>query len=80
MARPFVKKLSLKPLNKRSTEVIRYLKTNSKNAFPIIGVGGIHTPQDALAKLEAGASLIQLYTGFVYEGPSIVKNILKKLL
>ena len=72
--------LSGKPLNKRSTEVIRYLKTKSKNAFPIIGVGGIHTPQDALDKLEAGASLIQLYTGFVYEGPSVVKNILKKLL
>ena len=72
--------LSGKPLNKRSTEVIRYLKTESKSAFPIIGVGGIHTPEDALEKFEAGASLIQLYTGFVYEGPSIVKNILKKLL
>tara|TARA_S200000501_G_scaffold213754_1_gene200752 strand:- start:2702 stop:3715 length:1014 start_codon:yes stop_codon:yes gene_type:complete len=72
--------LSGKPLNKRSTEVIRYLKTESKSAFPIIGVGGIHTPEDALEKFEAGASLIQLYTGFVYEGPSIVKNILKKLV
>ena len=72
--------LSGKPLKKRSTEVIRYLKTESNSAFPIIGVGGINTPEDALEKFEAGASLIQLYTGFVYEGPSIVKNILKKLL
>jgi dihydroorotate dehydrogenase len=51
----------------------------SKNAFPIIGVGGIHSAEDALEKLNAGASLVQLYTGFVYEGPSIVKRILKSL-
>jgi dihydroorotate dehydrogenase len=67
--------LSGKPLSKRSTEVIRYLKTKSGNAFPVIGVGGIHTPQDALEKLEAGADLIQVYTGFIYEGPGIVKRI-----
>ena len=72
--------LSGKPLKKRSTEVIRYLKTESNSSFPIIGVGGIHDPEDALEKFEAGASLIQLYTGFVYEGPSVVKNILRKLL
>lgn len=71
--------LSGKPLNHRSTEVIRYLVKMSKNAFPIIGVGGIHSAEDALEKLNAGASLVQLYTGFVYEGPSIVKRILKSL-
>ena len=71
--------LSGKPLTKRSTEVIRYLHTHSKGAFPIVGVGGIHTPSDAKEKLDAGASLIQLYTGFVYEGPASVYNINKKL-
>ena len=67
--------LSGKPLAQRSTEVIRFLAEKSGKAFPIIGVGGIHTPQDALEKLEAGADLIQLYTGFIYEGPSIVKKM-----
>lgn len=71
--------LSGRPLTKRSTEVIRYLATHSDHAFPIIGVGGIHTPEDAIEKLEAGASLIQLYTGFIYEGPSLIKNICKKI-
>lgn len=72
--------LSGKPLAKRSTEVIRFLSQNSNGAFPIIGVGGIHTPEDAIEKLEAGASLIQLYTGFIYEGPALVKAINKRLL
>ncbi len=72
--------LSGKPLTKRSTEVIRFLSEKSNKAFPIIGVGGIHTPEDAIEKLEAGASLIQLYTGFVYEGPALVKAINKKIL
>ena len=71
--------LSGKPLRNRSTEVIRFLDTKSKNSFPIIGVGGIHTPQDAIEKLEAGASLLQVYTGFVYEGPAMVKRILNRL-
>jgi dihydroorotate dehydrogenase len=71
--------LSGKPLQQRSTEVIRYLVKKSNNAFPIIGVGGIHSPEDALEKLNAGASLVQLYTGFVYEGPGLVKRILKSL-
>ena len=71
--------LSGKPLRNRSTDVIRFLNTNSKGSFPIIGVGGIHTPQDAIDKLEAGASLLQIYTGFVYEGPNMVKRILKAL-
>jgi len=72
--------LSGKPLEKRSTEVIRYLHQNSKGSFPIIGVGGIHSAEDALEKLKAGASLIQLYTGFIYEGPGLVKRINKALI
>ena len=72
--------LSGKPVTKKSTEVIRFLHKKSKNAFPIIGVGGIHSPKDAIEKLEAGASLVQLYTGFVYEGPGVVKKINKAIL
>lgn len=72
--------LSGKPLTQRSTEVIRFLVEKSNNVFPIIGVGGIHTPDDAIEKLNAGAALVQLYTGFVYEGPAAVKNINKVLL
>ncbi|AXT60627.1 quinone-dependent dihydroorotate dehydrogenase [Aquimarina sp. AD10] len=72
--------LSGKPLTSRSTEVIRFLSQKSNNAFPIIGVGGIHSAKDALEKLEAGASLIQLYTGFIYEGPKLIKDINKALL
>lgn len=72
--------LSGAPVTKRSTEVIRYLKTKSGNAFPVIGVGGIMTVQDALDKLDAGADLIQLYTGFIYEGPALVKRINKAIL
>ncbi len=67
--------LSGKPVTKRSTAVIKYLHAKSKGAFPIVGVGGIHTPEDAKEKLKAGASLVQLYTGFVYEGPAVVKRI-----
>jgi dihydroorotate dehydrogenase len=72
--------LSGKPLVQRSTEVIRYLHTKSGGAFPIIGVGGIHSEEDALEKLAAGASLIQLYTGFIYEGPALIKRINKAIL
>jgi len=72
--------VSGKPLTKRSTEVIRYLSDKSNRAFPIIGVGGIHSAADAIEKLDAGASLIQLYTGFIYEGPSLVSDICKGLL
>jgi len=72
--------LSGKPLSKRSTEVIRYLSTKSNGAFTIIGVGGIHSAEDAIEKIDAGASLIQIYTGFVYEGPGLVKRILKGIL
>lgn len=72
--------LSGKPLTKRSTEVIKYLSEKSNKSFPIIGVGGIHTPQDAIDKLKAGASLVQLYTGFIYEGPGLVKEINEAVL
>lgn len=72
--------LSGKPLTKRSTEVIRYLKQKSNNAFPVIGVGGIHSAQDAIEKIKAGADLIQLYTGFIYEGPGLIKQINKALI
>jgi len=67
--------LSGKPLTRRSTEVIRYLSEKSGGKFCIIGVGGIHSPEDALEKLNAGASLIQIYTGFIYEGPDLIKRI-----
>ena len=72
--------LSGKPLSSRSTEVIRFLSEKSNKAFPIIGVGGIITPEDAIEKLNAGASLIQIYTGFIYEGPGIVKKISKAII
>jgi len=72
--------LSGKPVADRSTEVIRFLSEKSNKAFPIIGVGGIHSPQDAIDKLEAGASLVQLYTGFIYEGPAVIKKINKAIL
>ena len=72
--------LSGKPLKDRSTEVIRFLSVKSNRAFPIIGVGGIHSAADALEKLEAGASLIQLYTGFIYEGPGLIKRINQEIL
>jgi dihydroorotate dehydrogenase len=72
--------LSGKPLTKRSTEVIRFLSEKSNKSFPIIGVGGIHTADDAIEKLNAGASLVQLYTGFIYEGPQLITDINNKIL
>ena len=68
------------PLSNRATEVIRFLSEKSNKAFPIIGVGGIHKPEDALEKLAAGASLVQLYTGFIYEGPKLISDINKAIL
>ncbi|SEL36632.1 dihydroorotate oxidase A [Aquimarina amphilecti] len=72
--------LSGLPIKNKSTEVIRYLSEKSNKAFPIIGVGGIHSANDAVEKLEAGASLVQVYTGFIYEGPKLIKAINKKVL
>jgi len=71
--------LSGQPLKSNSTEIIRYVSQKSNKAFPIIGVGGIHSPEDALEKLNAGASLVQIYTGFIYEGPGLIKRINKYL-
>lgn len=72
--------VSGQPVKDRSTRVIQYLTDNSNKAFPIIGVGGIHSEKDALEKLKAGADLVQVYTGFIYEGPSLVKRINKAIL
>jgi len=72
--------LSGQPIKEKSTKVIKYLATKSNKAFPIIGVGGVHSAEDALEKLEAGADLVQVYTGFIYEGPSLIKRINKALL
>ena len=72
--------VSGQPIKSKSTEVIRYLSQKSQKAFSIIGVGGIHSAQDALEKIEAGADLVQIYTGFVYEGPALIKRINKALI
>ena len=69
--------LSGKPLQKKSTAFIRYIADKTNRRIPIIGSGGIHSAGDANEKLMAGAGLIQLWTGFIYEGPSLVKRILK---
>jgi dihydroorotate dehydrogenase len=72
--------LSGKPLTTRATEIIAYLRKALGNDYPIIAVGGIMSEQDALDKLAAGANLVQIYTGFVYEGPAVVKRINKTIL
>lgn len=72
--------LSGVPVKDRSTKVIKYLYSKLGDEYPIIGVGGIHTVEDAKEKIAAGAKLVQVYTGFVYEGPSLVKSINKALL
>ena len=72
--------LSGKPLQKKSTEILQYIIQNSDNKIPVIASGGIFTALDAFEKLDAGASLLQVWTGFIYEGPSIVKKICKSLI
>ncbi len=72
--------ISGKPLHDRSNDVIRYLSGLSGGILPIIGVGGIHSSEAAMKKIEAGATLIQLYTGLVYEGPALVKQIKNKII
>lgn len=72
--------LSGAPLTERTTAIIRHIAQRTQGKLPIIGVGGIMSPQDALDKLEAGASLVQVYTGFIYEGPSLVKRICKAMI
>lgn len=72
--------VSGQPILDQSTQVIKYLADNSSKSFPIIGVGGIHSAEDALEKINAGADLVQIYTGFIYEGPGLVKKINKAIL
>lgn len=72
--------LSGQPIKDKSTHVIQYLSEKSNKSFPIIGVGGIHSAEDALEKIKAGADLVQIYTGFIYEGPSLIKRINKALI
>jgi len=72
--------LSGKPLEKRATEVISYIAKRSKKSFPIVAVGGIFSADDAIEKLKAGADLLQVYTGFIYEGPALIKRINRKIL
>jgi dihydroorotate dehydrogenase len=72
--------VSGRPLTKRATDVIKYIHQNSQGTIPIIAAGGIFTAEDAMEKLNAGASLVQVYTGFIYEGPGIAKNICKGIL
>ncbi len=71
--------ISGSPLTKVSTDMISYISKHSQGSLPIIGVGGIFTAEDAQQKIDAGASLVQVYTGFIYQGPYIVRDILKKL-
>ena len=66
-------------LHKKNLELVKYVHTRSEGKLPIIGVGGIMTPEQAKAMLDAGASLVEIYTGFVYEGPALIKNIIKYL-
>lgn len=72
--------VSGKPINKRSNEIISYISKKSNKAFPIIGVGGIMSAADAVEKIKSGADLVQLYTGFIYKGPSLIKKINNLLL
>lgn len=71
--------LSGRPVRERATEVVQYLSQQTQNKMPIIASGGIFTGADAREKLDAGASLVQVWTGFIYEGPCIVKNICQYL-
>lgn len=71
--------LSGLPLKQKSTEIVKYIFDKTKGKIPVIASGGIFTGQDAKEKLDAGASLVQVWTGFIYEGPAIVKQICKSL-
>ena len=72
--------LSGTPLKNRSTQVVKYLYQQLKNKVPIIASGGVMSADDALEKLNAGADLVQVYTGFIYEGPDLVKSINQKII
>lgn len=71
--------MSGRPITARSTEVIKYLRKRLGSEFPIIASGGIMTPENAKEKIDAGAQLVQVYTGFIYEGPQLIKKIIKAL-
>jgi dihydroorotate dehydrogenase len=68
------------PIQERATEVIKYISEKSNGSIPIIGVGGIHSAEAAIEKLKAGASLVQMYTGFIYEGPAVIRKINKAII
>ena len=72
--------VSGKPLKEKSNQIISYIYNKTEGKIPIIGVGGIHSANDAIEKLKAGASLVQIYTGFIYEGPQLIKSIKKELV
>ncbi|PIE50060.1 MAG: dihydroorotate dehydrogenase (quinone) [Flavobacteriales bacterium] len=72
--------LSGQPIKDKSTKIIQYLAEKSNKAFPIIGVGGIHSAEDAMEKINAGADLVQIYTGFIYEGPKLINDINQAIL
>ncbi|MFB6258393.1 MAG: quinone-dependent dihydroorotate dehydrogenase [Flavobacteriales bacterium] len=72
--------ISGNPIRSRSNEIIRHLKEGTDGEVPVVGVGGVLTEQDALAKLDAGADLLQVYTGLIYEGPALMKRILRAIL
>lgn len=72
--------LSGLPVKNKSTAVVKYLHTHSQGAFPIIAAGGIHSAADAQEKIDAGACLVQIYTGFIYEGPYLIKNICDQIV
>jgi len=71
--------LSGLPVKARSTEIVKYIHQKTQGRIPIIASGGIFTGADAMEKINAGASLVQVWTGFIYEGPSIVKNICRQI-
>ncbi|MFW6275993.1 MAG: dihydroorotate dehydrogenase (quinone), partial [bacterium] len=72
--------LSGYPLKEKSTGIIRYLSRQTNGKMPIMAVGGIMTPDDAIEKINSGATLVQIYTGFIYEGPGLIKRINKAIL
>lgn len=73
-------RLSGQPLTRRAVEVVRRIRERSGGAYPIIGVGGLMSPDDVCAMLDAGASLVQLYTGYIYEGPRLLRKICRRLI
>ena len=67
------------PIHKKNLELVRYIHEKSKGRLPIVGVGGIMSPADAKEMIDAGASLVEIYSGFIYEGPALIKNIIRHL-